>query len=695
MSTSTLPTDITPSILLNKPRHLLHNKPDDLYVCSAYDGQCGAVFEEGHYFITSPNFHIIYEPPIGSERKVYLRENYRYGPDDPLQWPQPFVPYHAHLSAIRLPVRDTNDPMWVMWWNPEPAHFVGEDALISGLGRIDPDMFRLIKTSSDGLIERAEKSPSKGDSAFIPELLPLLKDYIYRVEHVTTTFDTAVANVRTLQRLFLELLALLDYLERFKPMMIGQTKPDDDKLALVMGSFVYDIQQAENLMRARIRVWLIRPFRELRNARIRRVVGLRTAESTIPVKPARDSTVIYTGPATDLNKYQVIHTHLRKTLRYPNPFANSPGRQDPNAPSGAAPTPQHPAHINNRNPSAGSAGHDKFVDPISNFFPPPIESWKASQLSVNRGSNYGGAAAGVALGYVFPEPAAIVSAANVTRQREMLKGWLACRTAVIFSVTSNASNAGPVPAAIWKKLISLEFQHSKADNTRSAKLQQQASNLLQSCLNNVNASSTQESQVRLSSSSLNSTWRGVAFDDLTNEHFEEILWELSELNFRFELIALDARASGTLAHSTSIIPGRQAAIEACFPIDRYGSLFTVELNQANRGLGSIEWRERGKYVVALRDLMKGWTGSKPSSFDLTAQKNRLKEQEVQHLEADVTAFYATTFFHHFRRAAIVPRRLGHDIPSPPPVPPPGTLRIMNPRPHLFYDLSKIVIDPQI
>ncbi|TFK65362.1 hypothetical protein BDN72DRAFT_860683 [Pluteus cervinus] len=681
MSTSTLPTDITPSMLLNNTRHLLHNKPDNIYTYSAYDGQCGAVIDEGHYFITSPNFKTIYEPPIGSDRKVYLRENYRYGPDNPLQWPQPFVPYYLHLCAIRLPVRDTTDLMWVMWWKPEPAQFVGEDALISGLGRIEPNMFQLIKTSRRHRI--------------IPELLPLLKDYVYCVEHVTTTFDAAVANVHSLQRLFIKLLALLDYLEKFRPMMIGQTKPADDKLAVVMRAFVYDIQQAENLMRARIRVWLIRPFRELRNARIRRVVDLRTAESTIPVKPTTDSTVIYTGPATDLNKYRMIHTHLRKTLRYPNPFANSPVRPDANAPSGVTLTPQHPVHFNTHNPTAGSAGRDKFVDPLSNFFPPAIDSWKASQLSVNRGSNYGGAAAGVALGYVFPEPAGIVSAANVERQREMLKGWLACRTAVIFSVTSNASNAAPVPAAMWKKLISLEFQHSKADNTRSAKLEQQASKLLQSCLNNINASSTQQSRLRLKSSSLTSTWRGIAFENLTDQHLEEVLWELSELNFRFELIALDARASGTSAHSTSIIPGRQAAVEACFPIDRYGSLFTVEINQANRGLGSFEWRERGKYVVALRDLMKDWTGSKPSSFDLTAQKNRLDEKEVQRLKADVTAFYTTTFFQHFRHATIIPRRLGHDIPLAPPVPPPGTLKIMNPRPHLFYDLSKIVIDPQI
>ena len=39
-------------------------------------------------------------------------------------------------------------------------------------------------------------------------------------------------------------------------------------------------------------------------------------------------------------------------------------------------------------------------------------------------------------------------------------------------------------------------------------------------------------------------WNGSVVETLNNLKGEEILWELAELNFHFELLALDARVTG-------------------------------------------------------------------------------------------------------------------------------------------------------
>ena len=43
------------------------------------------------------------------------------------------------------------------------------------------------------------------------------------------------------------------------------------------------------------------------------------------------------------------------------------------------------------------------------------------------------------------------------------------------------------------------------------------------------------------------SWNGIDFDVLEDRHFEEVLWELAEFNFWFELAALDGCMSGLTA----------------------------------------------------------------------------------------------------------------------------------------------------
>ncbi|TFK61296.1 hypothetical protein BDN72DRAFT_904234 [Pluteus cervinus] len=333
MQTKTLPNPVRPSDLLKDPDLLLHNPPPESKALSAFDGLVGTILANGDFFITSPNCNTVYEPTIGSDRRVFLRADFLYGPDDPLQWPQALVPGYAHYATIRLPVQDSSDPLYYMWWLPERSDFRCENSTIDGIGRLKGMYVDTLKASCENLLKRKEKSTHKDRTTFIPELSNMLTDFLYRLENISTTFDTTCRHLRGLQRIFLELLAVLDYWEVYESLLTGIACPPSNDLAPVMGCFVYNGNDAEMFFRARIRVWFIRPCTELRNAQIRQRVPCTRPDLSLTVKPAPHSSPIYTGPATDPTKYRVIFTHLLRTLRYTNPFSSVQAYREPDTPS--------------------------------------------------------------------------------------------------------------------------------------------------------------------------------------------------------------------------------------------------------------------------------------------------------------------------------------------------------------------------
>jgi hypothetical protein len=135
----------------------------------------------------------------------------------------------------------------------------------------------------------------------------------------------------------------------------------------------------------------------------------------------------------------------------------------------------------------------------------------------------------------------------------------------------------------------------------------------------------------------------------------EILWELYELNFRAELLALDARAcSPTDAQDSAV---RQELVCACFPSS--SSALTVEFLRSNEGLAADDWYDRLPYVLALCRVMSSWVASKPAAFSI-AEKGALgtiTEADFHRLEQAVASFYTQNFFDWFGRAAVVLHRL--------------------------------------
>ena len=134
---------------------------------------------------------------------------------------------------------------------------------------------------------------------------------------------------------------------------------------------------------------------------------------------------------------------------------------------------------------------------------------------------------------------------------------------------------------------------------------------------------------------------------------QEILWEIYELNFRFEFKALDHRAHIPVGGVDG--PPRDQLILACFPGQT--SLPVAPITSAREGLGAIEWRARRCSIIAMRTVMQTWRGFNGAQFHITKGVDDLSEREFHEVEWAVAHFYTQSFFNHFARAAIVPHTL--------------------------------------
>jgi hypothetical protein len=100
------------------------------------DGLVGAVVCDGQYIVTSPNTDVIFVPALGGDHSLFLRTSLRFGDDDPLQWPQPWVPEYPHLACIPVPTE--TGPLSIMQWMPEYHDFVLDRGILIGIGKVHP-----------------------------------------------------------------------------------------------------------------------------------------------------------------------------------------------------------------------------------------------------------------------------------------------------------------------------------------------------------------------------------------------------------------------------------------------------------------------------------------------------------------------------------------------------------------------------
>lgn len=251
---------------------------------------------------------------------MFLRSDLLFADDDPLQWPQAFLPDVPHLACIpKKPEAETPDS--IMWMTPHYRDFEVEDhGIIRGIGKLRYSWFSVLQFCTSRLCLRATEPIFAGVSGISTGMTSILDDLLHRLQHISTNFRVVQLGVRAVQRAYLELLACLDFVELFKPLM-HRGSASIPALSNRIGTITTDINVCNQMYRAGLPVWLIRPWNALHSIRMVNTVAVQYPAGIVAVDPAiRPSYPAIFTRGSPGDKYRSLVDHILGYLTYPDPF---------------------------------------------------------------------------------------------------------------------------------------------------------------------------------------------------------------------------------------------------------------------------------------------------------------------------------------------------------------------------------------
>ena len=191
------------------------------------NGLFRAIILGGKPFITMANVDYIPFPPFGYH-EVKLWADSWDGDNDPIQWPQPYLSFNSHFPAILCPNSLLNHQ--IIWWMLSLSDFVSHMSTLSplsGLGKISESQYTALHTSVTFLLQHSKQyhTSSKHTPPFILPMIKWLQHVLNQLCYVHMSFCHAQFIVHNLQRVWLHLWAVLNYMEIFKPQMDGLAPP--------------------------------------------------------------------------------------------------------------------------------------------------------------------------------------------------------------------------------------------------------------------------------------------------------------------------------------------------------------------------------------------------------------------------------------------------------------------------------------
>jgi len=510
------------------------------------------------------------------------------------------------------------------------------------------------------------------------EILPLLErdllNVFIRLGSLRMTFAQMAFSITEFQRCYLKILGMLDYLEIYRSRKYGLTKAST--VANCIGVITNKPGLVQDFFNAGIPVWFCRPKQPgpfphnvLNVVEPFEPFDFLCLENADPSSP-----VIYDGPLDASKKHNALHLFSQSWLVFKDPFAREPlsttlastSRALTVSQSSTSSTAQRPHRkytsyflwqiLSNSNFQASrpqpsqSGGQDKFAPLHSSLASFSIPAWRAALTAVDQSVFVKFRCTS----YAFLDPSLFVTPTKDERKAKLIESWLRSCDAWITRITHEGSLA--MNAQHWHDFLYIDFTMSTVlevagTSTRSAKRRQHAQDLLKTKL------SSNAVVVPRCTVGEPFFWQGRSYcpGNLPPEIVvRQILWELYELNFAQEFLALDRRACTDLdSMDNHKLYGRQSLISKCFVSN---TLNYAPLPNNNCGLASETIRDRLPYLRYMVQIMEAWKGTKPTIFGF-AHQSRITDQRAIELENAATKYYCQQFYTYFGCAAQVPHQL--------------------------------------
>ncbi|KAF7340892.1 hypothetical protein MSAN_02118700 [Mycena sanguinolenta] len=630
-----------------------------------FDGKVAALVQlRGEsYFITT---HADYVPALLSLEQphaVFLRSDLRYRTDNPTLWPQEWTAKHCHLAAIQKP--GSCSEMQIMWWNLTPQDFVFGSAVMQGIGRLRPYKLSQFLPPVNDLVARCTQlSPTRASPLF-GHLINGVLIWIEQLQMLPTTYTKMVFAVTSLQRTFLELDALYEYMTKYKRRIDNYSHrfPESTPVAPCIGAFTFVPLVAQQLWAARLPVWLLRPSHTFDSENILAEVSLlqphhitldaldedaaisRAAVLTPwyweafkqftncnpPTAPVASGSCTVVAPVPPASSDVAKGSSSRPTSsQKPQPRRSHPNHQPQRYSPYSSKLPQKPAP---NNASNNPGPHDKFQPLTIPEMPPFVRAWADALVQVDK--SHASSAEHAAL-YVLPEPALLV---NSERRCTFIHHWTLLSDGFLYMLSQ------PTPPQFlsnqeWRDILEGHLELRGHPKSRTHTCSKALEDRIRPALLTSNVSKIQGFPVPPGQ-----------IPPYSLQQIHEIVWQVAETNFRFEFAALDRLASGQ---------DRLEDVKRCFA----GGMFVgVPLELSKKGWAAIAMEDRERYIIRTAKLMLGWTtrARLPAVIRAAENKNNWLSSELQALEIAVCCHYTQAFWEYLGRAAVIPMCLDHDI----------------------------------
>ncbi|KAJ7315558.1 hypothetical protein DFH08DRAFT_971906 [Mycena albidolilacea] len=664
------PSMATSSATASDSLDLTRNRNENVSL-GPFDARVSMIIRfDGESYYVATNASYVPALPIRPNHSVFLREDMRFGKDDPTLWPQN---YSSFFYFIVLETGLT---------------------VTRGLGKLKHTRIAQLAAPIETFLEQYQTA--RPQLTKVQDLLePLVQQVRLGLEHIQilpSTFNQVVG-VTALQRMFLEAKALVRYMTEFKPCMVDLGSKSPPPAEHCVGVFTIDPAIAQQFSAAGLPYWLLRPTWTFTTKNILEVVAPRLPADYLMLDPTPDATHFSTKPDTD-SKYAVIHKLSSKVPWYKDPFAgtSNPGssvvspaaatsslqdgelcgsglgipsqqlRFDPCAVSPAAATSSlalppsysswlhvHPfgSHGGSGGSSCGAStaaskgGPDKFAPLERDEMPPSISVWEDALKAVDRSIS----PSKTDSLYVFPEPALVVLSDNVARQQLFLQNLSLMMDALVYCLGDPDNPHDLLSDQQWRDVLVGNARAQRMVMRQGGGGQTQAS-ARSIGLHELLAPTF--CACRLENEDF-TAMPGTA-QPVTVHRAQEMLWMVAETNFRFELLALDHRAS------------RLERPEECRKCFAGGQLMGMPLGQSKEGLASMSLVIRHPFFVRIARLMGHWHPRPRSAIIAEAQASESREwSQEEMLEDAVARHYTQAFYELFGRAAVIPSRLAHEF----------------------------------
>jgi hypothetical protein len=304
--------------------------------------------------------------------------------------------------------------------------------------------------------------------------------------------------------------------------------------------------------------------------------------------------------------------------------------------------------------------------------PPSIEAWVQALQSVNTDPQR---INGKQLkGYAFPDPGLFISTISTTKREVYLATWLSSRAAWMCGMSKQLWPEGGcptrVPAQLWRDFLRRGCFPETADSISSTPSQTHQADTCPATSRRTKAQRRNQEVTKIfrdhTGEDLKDVdgvyWRGqrLSKDDFT--HLEpgvlsEILWDLYEHNWRFDLLTLDRVVNPSLWRGEEA-HNRDVLIKSLFHNQSY---LITEFPQSNVGISASLWKDRSPYISILRQILSSWP-SWPHLPHSVRERKLVTLEDANIVERGLADIYCQTFFDIFGRAPVTPHRFPFRTP---------------------------------